>query len=298
MKGIITDIQRFSLHDGPGIRTTVFLKGCNMACAWCHNPESIRMAPELLYYSEKCIGCLECVAVCPGGAHSLTGDGAHVFERTLCRSCGACAGVCFAGASVMAGREMTVAEVMAEVLQDRDYYARSGGGLTLSGGEVLMQPTFAAALLQAAKAHGIATAVETNLSAPWETVAQVVANADLVMLDIKLFGNLAHRRWTGLGNDRVLANVRALAEAGVAFMVRTPIIPGVNDSAEVVQEVAGFLAGLAVRPVYELLRFNPLGGAKYRALQVTDRFAGAAAASDMERLASAVRACGIQVKVS
>ena len=187
MKGIITEIERFALKDGPGIRTTVFFKGCNMACKWCHNPETLSVRPQLMIYPDKCIGCGACVEACRAGARTLGKNGALQYDRTACKHCGACAANCFSGALVMSGKEMTVEEVMEEILQDRAYYRNSGGGVTLSGGEVSTQPEFALELLQALKKEGISTAIETNLHAPWSVYERMLPFLDLVMFDIKIF---------------------------------------------------------------------------------------------------------------
>lgn len=274
MKGIITEIERFSLRDGPGIRTTVFLKGCNMACKWCHNPETMQIKPQLMIYPEKCLGCGACVRACPSGARTIK-DGALHYSRALCTGCGACANDCFTGALILSGREMTVEEVMEEILQDMAYYKNSGGGVTLSGGELTTQPEFARALLETVKAEGISTALETNMYAPWHVYESLLPLVDLVMLDIKIFDCEAHRKWTGVSNERVLENARKLAKTGKDFLVRTPVIPGVNDSQEEIGNIAEFAGSLGGAQYYELLLFNPLGESKYQALQTDNQFEGA-----------------------
>lgn len=298
MKGIITDIQRFSLHDGPGIRTTVFLKGCNMSCTWCHNPETIHVGPELLYYESNCMNCGACTEVCPTGAHRMV-DGQHVFDRSLCEGCGRCAEVCFAGACVMSGKAMDAEAVLDEVMQDEAYYRRSGGGVTVSGGEAFAQTGFVEELLRRCKERGIHTAVETNLSYSWERMEGALAYADLVMLDLKLWDPEEHRKWTGLENGRVLDNIRRLTRTGVAYIVRTPVIPGVNDSEASIAAICRFLLEEAKAEYYELLRFNPLGGTKYQALQRANNFGSARVTDDatMRRLGDVVRASGLSCKI-
>ena len=234
MKGIITEIERFALKDGPGIRTTVFFKGCNMACKWCHNPETLSVRPQLMIYPDKCIS----------------------------------------GALVMSGKEMTVEEVMEEILQDRAYYRNSGGGVTLSGGEVSTQPEFALELLQALKKEGISTAIETNLHAPWSVYERMLPFLDLVMFDIKIFDEEAHRRWTGVSNRQILENAKKVAASGKPYLVRTPVIPGVNDTEEEIGSIANYVGTLGGAQYYELLLFNPLGESKYDALQMDNTFAG------------------------
>ncbi len=298
MKGIVTDIQRFSLHDGPGIRTTVFMKGCNMSCAWCHNPETIRTGPELLYYSSNCIHCGECAHVCPTNAHRME-DGRHVFDRSLCEACGRCVEVCFSGACVLSGKDMEVEEVLEEVMEDEAYYHRSGGGITVSGGEAFMQADFVAELLKRCHERGIHTAVETNLSFPWERMKAAFVHTDLVMLDIKHGDSLEHRKWTNQGNERVLDNIRRLTETEIPYIVRTPVIPGVNDSAECISSICRFLVQEGRAEYYELLRFNPFGGVKYHALGKHDAFANAAVPDDavMDSLKGIIRDFGLAFKI-
>lgn len=298
MKGIITDIQRFSLHDGPGIRTTVFLKGCNMACSWCHNPETIHTGPELLYYDSNCMNCGKCGEVCPSGAHRFA-DGQHVFDRSLCEACGQCVEVCFAGACVMSGKWMDSQEVLEEVLQDEPYYRRSGGGITVSGGEVFVQTAFVEELLRSCRGKGIHTAVETNLSYPWERMESALAYTDLVMLGLKMWDSREHQKWTGQDNSRVLDNIRRLSRAGIPYIVRTPVIPGVNDSEACIADICRFLVQEAKADYYELLRFNPLGGTKYQALQKPNDFGSARVTDDatMMRLGDVVRNFGLTCKI-
>ena len=239
MKGIVTDIQRFSLHDGSGIRTTVFLKGCNLRCAWCHNPETLRPEPETAYYPAKCIHCGHCETGCPTGARTVIGE------------------------------EMTVCQVLDAVLPDADYYRASGGGVTVSGGEPFMQAEFLLALLTACREAGLNTAVETNLSLPWEKLAPCLPLLDHVFFDIKLFDPVLHQRWTGGGNERILENARRMAAAGVPCTVRTPLIPGVTDSEENIRAIAAFVASLGNGIAYELLNYNMLAKAKYEPVGMT-----------------------------
>jgi len=295
--GIVTDIQRFSVHDGPGIRTTVFLKGCNLRCRWCHNPETLRPAPELQLFPDKCIACGACFEACEQCAH-VQAEGGREFRRERCIACGACADVCYAEALVLVGRSMTVEQVVEEVLRDRAYYESSGGGVTVSGGEPLFQRRFCRALLAACKAEGLHTAVETNLAWPWEDVEAVLPVVDLVMMDVKLADPAAHREWTGADNARILANARRLAARGVPLIVRTPVVPGVNDTPEQIGRIADLAAGLASLRYYELLPYHPLGRGKYESLgmEYSLRDVKAPSAEAMARLADEARKRGIEVR--
>jgi glycyl-radical enzyme activating protein len=299
MKGLVTDIQRFSVHDGPGIRTTVFLKGCDLRCAWCHNPETLRPSPEIRFLPERCIGCGACLAACPNGAQAIEG-GRRVYRRDRCAACGRCARTCYAGALACVGRAMDAGEVLAEVLEDAAFYRNSGGGLTLSGGEPLCQPAFALELLRLAKAAGIHTAIETNLAAPWDRVAELLPFLDLVMADLKLMDAARHREWTGASNDRILENARRLAGMGKPLVVRTPVIPGVNDAPEAIGAIAEFVRGLSPNVRYELLPYHPLGVGKYRSLGVECRFDGTAPPDAARLLALAAEAArrGVDVRIA
>jgi pyruvate formate lyase activating enzyme len=263
--GIITDIQRFCVHDGPGIRTTVFFKGCNLRCAWCHNPETILPQPQLQVHPDKCIACGACLAACPRGAHTAV-DGQRNFNRRLCTACGTCVRTCYAEALKLVGREVAGPAVLAEVLEDRAFYANSGGGVTLSGGEPLCQQAFAIEVLRLCRDAGVHTAIETNLAWPWEHVEPVLPWLDLLMADIKTMDTALHRQWTGTGNERVLDNVRRLAGRDLPLIIRTPVIPGVNDTEKEIGRIADFIADLPNLQYYELLPYHPLGLGKYASL--------------------------------
>lgn len=275
MNGMITEIERFALNDGPGIRTTVFFKGCNMHCAWCHNPETLSMNRELHYYAGKCIGCYKCVYACPSKAHKRINN-EHRFFPNLCVRCGKCADICYAGAMAVSGTKFTVEDVMEEILQDKPYYISSGGGVTLSGGEVLCQQEFAGALTDACHEQGISVGIESNLSFPWEQISSFLGKLDLVMCDLKLSDTISHKNWTGIGSETIKENIRKLAQTKLPFLVRTPLIPGVTDSEENIAQIASFLASADVNHTmmyYELLNFNPLGDTKYQSLRRTNPFA-------------------------
>ena len=258
--GIVFGIQPFSLDDGPGIRTTVFLKGCNANCLWCHNPESISCRPSVRYLAAKCTGCGRCAQVCPAGCHQV-GAGSHRFDRAACRSCFACTTQCPSGALLQVGQEQTVGDVLQAVLADRAYYAHTGGGMTVSGGEPMMQPRFTRALLQAAHAEGVHTALETNGSFSGERYAPLVGSLDLVLLDYKATGAERSLALTGIDESCVRETLRQLTQAGVPVVVRCPIIPGLNDQPEHFEAIAR----LSVLPGvlgFELMPYHNLGVAK------------------------------------
>ena len=307
--GTVTDIQRFSVHDGPGIRTTVFLKGCSLRCFWCHNPECMNPAPEIQVFPERCIGCRACVAVCTREA-LVARDGNLDYAREKCGACGQCAEVCYAGARALVGKRMTVDEVTAEVLRDAPFYEHSGGGVTISGGEPILQRDFCHAVLERIKSEGTHTALETAGNYPWGALAELLDVTDLVMMDIKHISADRHRETTGVANNRILDNARRLAHTDKPVLFRTPIVPSVNDTPEEVRAIATFVAELTElraggrRSVedtnigLELVPFHPLGADKYRGLSIDYRGAGLTAPSGekMRELTEVVEACGIVVR--
>lgn len=317
--GTVFNIQRFSIHDGPGIRTTVFLKGCSLRCFWCHNPEGLHVNLEIQFTPSRCIGCGECVRACPDGAQELLADGTRMYHRDRCDLCGKCLDVCFSGGLQQVGKEMTSEEVMAEVRRDIAFYETSGGGITLSGGEPLIQPQFALAILAQAKAEGIHTAIETTSNVHWEVIESIFPVTDLVMMDIKHMDSARHREVTGVPNERILANARRLAESGKPVLFRTPVVPTVNDTPEEIGAIAAYIASIkstrpgstpppgsavhASRPVenpdLELLPFHRMAGDKYRSLGM-DYLAAPLETPSKEKmlsLAEAATAAGITVRV-
>ena len=297
MAGMVTEIERFALNDGPGIRTTVFLKGCDMRCAWCHNPETIRPGRDLHYYARNCIGCFQCVYACPSKAHKKI-DGEHRFFPNLCVRCGKCAKICYAGAMVMSGEEMTVEQIMAQVVQDKPYYRDSKGGVTISGGEVLCQQDFALALTEACHAQGIEVGLETNLNTAMDKARALLQQVDLIMCDVKIFDDAQHRQWTGVGNQTILENIRLLDSLHVPYIVRTPVVPGVSDSDENIAAIAAYLKDCKNLMYYELLNFNPLGAPKYESLSRENPFQDAKPLpkARMLALAGIARAQGVNAR--
>ncbi len=267
--GVINDIQRMSTNDGPGYRTTVFLKGCLLDCDWCHNPEGRRRFPEVIPYVTNCTSCGDCLEVCATGALSLNEEGHPVIDRSLCSDCLQCARHCKQAGLVTWGSIMSAAQVMDEVFADEAFFRNSGGGMTVSGGEPMGQPDFVHALFTLAKqgngeAEPIQTALDTCGHAPWEDYAKVLPFTDLVLLDIKNMESGPHKTYTGAGNETILDNARRIAEMGKKMRIRVPIIPGTNDSEENWIATAKFAASLgdAVMGV-DLLPYHPYAGTKY-----------------------------------
>ncbi len=266
--GTVLNIQRFALHDGPGLRTTVFLKGCPLHCAWCQNPESIAPQPQILYAAARCVGCRACETACPQGAHRFDG-GAHVYDRARCVCCGACVDACPTEALELAGRAQSVGAVLDEVERDVPYYAAGGGGLTISGGEPLAQPAFTAALARQAAARALHTCLDTTGVAPWTDLQPLVGVVDLFLYDIKLLDDAAHRRWTGGGNALLLANLDRLVAAGAVVELRCPIIPTVNDTDEHLDGLARLVDRLGGRAACAILPYHTMARSKYERLGLT-----------------------------
>lgn len=298
---LITEIERFALNDGPGIRTTVFFKGCNLKCSWCHNPETISLRQDLHYYAEKCISCYKCVYACPCKAQKRINN-EHRYFRNICVRCGKCAEICYAKAMEVSGRKMTVEEVMWEINQDKSYYRTSGGGVTLSGGEVLCQMQFAEELTDACHREEIQVGIETNLCYPWEHIRGLIEKLDLVMCDIKIMDCEEHKKWVGADNDMILDNIRHLDECNIPYLVRTPLIPGATDSDQNIEDIAKFLSELKSGSMryYELLNFNPLGNSKYESLGKKNPFKDSRPlpAERLNELKKKVSAFGIEVRTA
>lgn len=263
-RGVITHIQRFSVHDGPGIRTTVFLKGCQMHCPWCHNPETYRRQAEIQVFPQRCIGCRACAVACQHAAHEFVGTD-HRYHRERCVACGECVQTCYAKSLVRVGQTRTAESVVSEVLADRPFY-QPAGGVTISGGEPLLQAEFACEILRLCRREGIHTAIETNLAWAWDVVAPLVPLVDLFLVDIKIMEDAAHRTWTGASNVRTLANLRQLDALDRELVIRTPVIVGFNHRPEQIGAIADFLATLRNVRRYDLLPYHPLGSGKYEAL--------------------------------
>jgi pyruvate formate lyase activating enzyme len=266
--GLVFSIQKFSLHDGSGIRTLLFLKGCPLSCEWCANPEGRSYAPELAYNPDRCIGdaeCDRCRPVCDAGAIVEGQEGKVAISREVCTNCGECAGACPSQALKLFGKHMTIGEVIRVVEEDSRFYARSGGGLTLSGGEPLSQPTFVEQLLKKARSRGIDTALETSGFCTWEDLERACRHVNQLLFDIKTLDARKHREGTGVGNEPILANLRRLAQTfpRISIVVRTPVIPRFNDTPEDIGAIVDFLNELPSSVAYELLPYHRFGEPKY-----------------------------------
>ena len=264
IQGTVLRFERFAIHDGPGIRTTVFLKGCPLRCAWCHSPESQRPEPEFMPQPERCIECRACMAACP---HHAVQPAAFADEvaPSICTTCGACADACPTGARELVGEVLTVPQLMARLERDRIFYDESGGGVTFSGGEPLMQPVFLLEAVRACRAAGLSAAVDTCGLADTRALLDVAREVDLFLFDLKLLDDAAHRVFTGASNERILANLQTLASVHPAVIVRFPLIPGVNADDENVHAMGAFLASLRLTRV-DVLPYHRAGLAKYHRL--------------------------------
>lgn len=260
--GVIFNIQRFSIHDGPGIRTTVFLKGCPLSCSWCHNPESQAGQHEIMFWADRCTGCRLCSENCERQAISWSP------ERQVgddCQECGVCVTRCPQGALELVGRTVSATEVLAELLKDEAFYDQSGGGVTFSGGEPLAQPEFLQELLVGAKRYHWHTAVDTSGFAPWSVLEPLLPLVDLWLYDLKLMDDASHQKYTGVSNQSILDNLRRLVAAGRRVEVRVPLVPGVNDGQENWSALQSFLQPLPIRGI-KLLAYHSYGMEKYQRL--------------------------------
>ncbi|AFL98803.1 MULTISPECIES: glycyl-radical enzyme activating protein [Desulfitobacterium] len=268
--GQVFNIQKYSIHDGPGIRTIVFLKGCPLKCQWCSNPESQHPYPEVFYNDNKCIGigeCRYCLKACRAGAMTEA-EGKVAIDRERCTQCGDCAEACPAKAVEVCGVPMTVDEVLNSVEEDGAFYTRSGGGITLSGGEPLVQADFAGKLINEARQRGLNTAVETTGFAEWEAIEKVLNYADTVYYDLKCMDSQKHKKYTGVANEKILFNFKKICTEfpEMAIRVRTPIVPGFNDTKREIRAIVEFIKGMPRDIEYEILPYHRLGESKYPSL--------------------------------
>jgi pyruvate formate lyase activating enzyme len=269
---LIFDIKRYAINDGPGIRIVIFLKGCNLNCSWCHNPESISTVMERMYASAKCIKCGTCVKACPEKAITLTADGI-ITDTDLCQMNGSCAEVCPTKALEISGKPMSVAEIMNEIEKERVFFDQSGGGVTFSGGEPLLQSKFLIELLDECGKRGIHRAVDTAGLANTEIILDVAKRTDLFLYDLKLMDSEKHRKWVGVPNEKILENLKVLAETGVKIIIRIPLVGGVNDDAENMEATARFVAQLSgEEKEINLLPYHKIAQTKYQKLGRPEEF--------------------------
>lgn len=261
--GLIYDIKRYAINDGPGIRVTIFMKGCPLQCSWCHNPEGISPLMQKLYTPEKCIGCDCCIQVCPEQSCFKTPDGIKT-EPARCTACGKCADICPTKATEISGRNVSIEDIVAEVEKDRIFFDQSGGGVTFSGGEPLLQADFLLLLLKEFGTRAIHRTVDTTGFAKSETLLNVAKHTDLFLYDLKLMDTTRHRKWTSVGNGLILKNLRLLAETGADIIIRIPLIKGVNADDENIVQTADFIAALpGKRKGVNLLPYHNIMAGKY-----------------------------------
>ena len=292
--GVIFDVDTFAVHDGPGIRMAVYFKGCPLACGWCHSPESREPSPELIFVRDRCVTCGTCVTTCGFHVHTISAQ-AHLLERTLCKSCGRCVEVCTTGALAIKGYAVSADEVVEKATHLRPFFAHSGGGVTLTGGEVTMQADFAEAILDGCRREQVHTAIETCGACPWETLERLAELCDLILFDIKLMDEEEHIRWTGAPNRQILANAARLAGRNV--VVRVPLIPGITDGDANLSGIFTFMRGSGLR-VVSLLPYNPSSGAKYEWLGIPFEIAGVPQSAErLSEIADMARGMGLLASI-
>ena len=296
--GTVFDIKKFSIHDGPGIRTTVFLKGCGLRCWWCHNPESQHPQPELLLRSNLCIVCGACVGECPQGAIAWNSH-SYITDRDRCTRCGECISACYADAREIVGQDMTVDQVMAEIMRDAPFYDESGGGVTFSGGEPLIQSDFLLSLLKACKALELHTVVDTCGYVPVQSLDKVREFVDLFLYDLKLMDAERHRQVTGASNLLVLDNLHHLATCGHRIIIRIPIIPHINDDEDNIRQTAEFIRTLPAVERVDILPYHQIGSDKYDRLARNNPMPATSppAETHMAEIKANLESFGLKVKI-
>lgn len=297
--GVIFDVKKFSIHDGPGIRTTIFLKGCPLDCAWCHNPEGISTAREVIYWEARCTRCGTCQELCAQHAILPAPDGSFLTDRERCVLCGECVQACPYEAREITGREVTVSDVLADIEKDVVFYDESGGGVTFSGGEPLLQSEFLRALLEVCSQREIHAAVDTTGFAMPAVLDRVRDHVNLFLYDLKLMDDEKHQRFTGVPNALILSNLRRLSAEGHAIVIRVPIIPGINDDEENIVQTGEFVSSLANPHQVDILPYHNTAQDKYRRLDKAYRLPGlnSPPPEQMDGIATTLRGFGLQVTI-
>ena len=297
IRGTTFNVQRFCTHDGPGIRTTVFFKGCPLSCQWCHNPEGLSRDREMAYDPTKCIGCRACLLACQHDAHEFLPDGEHLRHAERCVRCGGCVETCFAGALEAVGEEKSAREIVDVVLRDKPFYDNSGGGVTLSGGEPLYQPEFSTEILRLCRQAGVGTAIETSCLVSWATIEPFLPLTDHWMCDVKHVGGQRHRELTGADNRQILENVRRLRAEGAAVLIRLPLIPGLNDEEEDLRALGAFVKEIQPQDGLEIMPYHRIGQGKYERIDKEYSLSDLPEASDddVRRAAALLREGGAEL---
>jgi pyruvate formate lyase activating enzyme len=299
VSGRIFALKRFAVHDGPGIRTTVFMKGCPLRCRWCHNPEGIKTTPEIGYIKKNCIGCGSCVKICKNGVYMPSG-GELLIKREKCAVCTECVGSCFADALILYGESVDSDYIMEKIIEDKEFYITSGGGVTLSGGEPLMQAEFSAAILKSCVANKIHTALDTSGYASWDAFELLIPYVNLFLYDIKHIDESRHIKYTGVSNKLIIENLKKLDCAGVPIEIRIPLIPDINDGEEHIRNAGELLSGIKNMQAIKLLKYHALAKSKYAELGLPEAMPETSTDANerMTRCEKLLKSFGINVIIS
>lgn len=295
--GTVINIQKYSIHDGPGIRTTVFFKGCPLSCWWCHNPESQKIKHEIMFFEERCTNCRICEKRCPQNAIAIR-DSYPLVYKTKCVLCGKCTDFCPRNAREYVGKDMTVRQLIEEIIKDEVFYDESGGGVTFSGGEPLIYADFLNEVLKKCKARGIHTAIDTSGYTSWNSIEKIADKVDLFLFDIKHMNNEKHKEYVGVENVMIMENLKKLSDRGANILIRMPIIAGINDDDEHIDKAVKFISNLKILQV-NLLPYHKMGMDKYRRLKIDYKLSGKEKPCDekMGRIADEFEKAGIKIKI-